>query len=103
MRTRTPRRVDRAAAELGENVRTWRKLLNLTAEELSDRAGISAPALRRIETGNPGVSFESVSRVLLVLGRLEPVIRATDPYETDLGRAQASWALPQRVRRSAEP
>lgn len=100
MRTRTPRRVSAASAELGENVRTWRKLLNLTAEELADRAGISAPALRRIESGNPGVSFETVARVLLILGQLESVIRATDPYETDLGRAQASRTLPQRVRRS---
>lgn len=100
MRSRTPRRVSAASTELGENVRTWRKLLNLTAEELADRAGISAPALRRIELGNPGVSFETVARVLLILGQLESVIRATDPYETDLGRAQASRTLPQRVRRS---
>ena len=102
MRTRTPRRVERAAAELGENVRTWRKLLSLTADELSERAGISVPALRRIETGNPGVSFESVARVLLVLDRLEATIRVTDPYETDVGRAQAGRTLPQRVRRAAQ-
>lgn len=102
MRSRTPRRVVSAAAELGENVRTWRKLSNLTAAELADRAGISAPALRRIESGNPAVSFESVARVLLILGQLEATIRATDPYETDLGRAQAGRALPQRVRRGAQ-
>lgn len=99
MRTRTPRRVVSAAADLGENVRTWRKLSNLTAEELADRAGISAPALGRIESGNPAVAFETVARVLLVLGQLEATVRATDPYETDLGRAQASRSLPQRVRR----
>ena len=103
MRTRTPRRVERAAAQVGENVRTWRKLLNLTVDELSERAGISAPALRRLESGNPGVSFESCARVLLVLGQLDRVVEATDPYETDLGRAQASRTLPQRVRRAAAP
>lgn len=101
MRTRTPRRVVSAAATVGENIRTWRKLSALTAEELSDRAGISAPALRRLESGNPAVSFETVARVLLILGQLESVVRATDPYETDLGRAQATRILPQRVRRSA--
>ena len=100
MRTRTPRRVERASKEIGENVRTWRKLLTLTAQELSERAGVSVPALRRLESGNPNVSFESVARVLLVLGQLEAVVQATDPYETDLGRAQASRALPQRVRRA---
>lgn len=99
MRTPTPRRVERAAADLGEHVTVWRKLMELTAEELSARAGISAPALRRIESGNPGVSFENVARVLLVLGQLEKTIRATDPYESDLGRAQATRALPKRVRR----
>ncbi len=98
--TRTPRRVAAAAVALGENVRTWRKLLTLTAEELSDRAGVSVPTLRRIESGNPGVSFESVARVLLILGRLEALVETTDPYETDLGRARADQVLPQRVRRS---
>jgi transcriptional regulator with XRE-family HTH domain len=101
MRTRTPRRVTAAAAVIGENVRTWRKLSNLTAVELADRAGISAPALGRIESGNPAVSFESVARVMLILGQLDAVVRATDPYETDLGRAQASRTLPQRVRRTS--
>lgn len=103
MRSRTPRRVERAAVTMGENVRTWRKLLNLTTDELSERAGISVPALRRLESGNPAVSFESVARVLLVLGQLDEVVQATDPYETDLGRAQASRTLPQRVRRTAVP
>lgn len=100
MRTRVPRRVERASVEIGENVRTWRKLLSLTVDELSERAGISMPTLRRIESGNPGVSFESLARVLLVLGQLETMVRATDPYETDLGRAQATRTLPQRVRRT---
>lgn len=100
MRTRTPRRVTAAASEIGANVRTWRKLLNLTAEELADRAGISAPALRRIESGNPAVAFESVARVLLIVGQLDAMVAATDPYATDLGRAQAARTLPQRVRRA---
>lgn len=101
MKTRTPRRVTAATQTVGENVRAWRKLLRLTAEELAERAGVSAPTLRRIETGNPGVSFESLARVLLIIGELESVVDATNPYASDLGRARAGQALPDRVRRSA--
>lgn len=99
MKTRTPRRVSAASTQVGANVQTWRKLLRLTAEELADRAGISVPTLRRIETGHPGVAFESVARVLLILGQLEPVVQATDPFTTDLGRARAGQTLPERVHR----
>lgn len=99
MRRPSPPRTRRAAADLGEHVLTWRKLLGLTADQVCQRAGISRPTLRKIEHGDPTVTLESFLNVLRALGRAESVVDALDPFETDLGRARADQALPERVRR----
>jgi transcriptional regulator with XRE-family HTH domain len=95
----TSARVRRAAQTIGEQLTAWRKLQGLTAGQLAERAAMSRTTLRRIESGDAGVSFEAVLEVLRSLGVLEGVVTATDPYESDLGRARADEALPQRVRR----
>jgi len=95
---RTPTQVARALADLGENLRTWRKLNGLTAALAAERAGISRQTLRDIETGTGTVNSENLVRVLRVLGILPAVVAATDPLSTDIGRLRADQALPQRVR-----
>lgn len=92
-------RVNAAAISIGEQLVAWRKLQGLTAVQVSDRAGISRNTLRRIETGDAGVGLHAFLSVARALGVLEAVVTATDPYETDLGRARADEALPKRVRR----
>ena len=94
-----PVRVRRSASEIGEHLVAWRKLQNLTAEQVAERAGISRTTLRRLEHGDPGVGFDVFLNVTRALGQLERVVKALDPYETDLGRARADENLPQRVRR----
>ncbi|GGK51274.1 helix-turn-helix domain-containing protein [Nocardia camponoti] len=91
-------RVNRAARELGEHITTWRKLLNLTAEQVADRASISRSTLRRLEQGELGVSMGTYLNTLRALGQLDQAVKAIDPYETDLGRARADQKLPKRVR-----
>lgn len=100
-RTRRPvsARTRRAAAVIGEHLVTWRKLQGLTAQQVSERANISRPTLRRVEHGDSGVSMEAVLQVARALGQLDRIVAALDPYETDLGRARADALLPQRVRR----
>jgi transcriptional regulator with XRE-family HTH domain len=95
---RTPSPVAHALADLGEHVRTWRKLNGLTAALAAERAGISRQTLRGIETGTGTVSTENLLRVLRVLGILPAVVAATDPLSTDVGRLRADQALPLRVR-----
>ncbi|MDR1511980.1 MAG: helix-turn-helix domain-containing protein [Propionibacteriaceae bacterium] len=94
----TSRAAAAAAHDIGQQLTTWRKLLGLTADQVAQRAGIARGTLRRIEHGEPGVSFAAVLDVARSLGILPALVRATDPYETDLGRARADQALPRRVR-----
>ena len=87
-----------ANKEIGEQLRTWRKLLRLTLVQVADRAGISRSTLQRIEKGDGGVSFQAVLSTARALGILDVIVNATDPYETEFGRARADQALPERIR-----
>ena len=44
-------KIDRQLAEFGEHVRGWRMVLGLTAQQVSERAGITRDTLRKIEAG----------------------------------------------------
>lgn len=94
-----PRRTVAAGAKLGEQLRLWRKLLGLPAQVVAERAGISRSTLTRLEHGDIRVGLDSFLNVAAALGILDQVVTATDPYETDFGRARADQQLPQRVRR----
>src|ERR1700744_5789678 len=95
-----PLAIRRANRQLGEDVKTWRKLRGLTQTQLADRAGISRGVLSRLENGAEGVSLESFLRVLRALGVLESLTRAIDPYESDVGRLRSGEELPKRIRPS---
>jgi transcriptional regulator with XRE-family HTH domain len=83
---------------LGTHISNWRKLQRLTMAQLAERAGISRDTLRSIEQGKGTASTENLLRVLRVIGIVDRVIEATDPYQTDVGRLRAEEILPQRVR-----
>lgn len=90
--------VERALREFGRHVATWRRLERLPVQLVAERAGISRDTLRAIETGRGSVSLENCFRVLRILGVMDGVVRAADPYETEVGRRRADEILPQRVR-----
>lgn len=95
---RTSARIERAAAAIGTQLAAWRRMQNLTAVQVAERANISRDTLRRLEHGDPGVSLGTVLGVARALGTLDRLVDALDPYQTDLGRARAAAALPKRVR-----
>ena len=94
---KTPVAVTRALRELGQQLTTWRKLRQLTAAEVADRAGIGVATVHRLEAGE-GVTMENLLRVARALGVLDALVSALDPYTTDVGRLRADEALPERVR-----
>lgn len=87
-----------AARQIGESLSTWRKLYNLTSQELAEKAAVSRSTISRLENGDPTVSLETFLNVSRTLNCLDAVVEATDPYETDYGRIRADQSLPQRVR-----
>ena len=93
-----PPAVTRAAADIGEQFAAWRKLLGLTSLQVAERAGIGRSTQIKIEAGDASVNFGAVLRVARALGFLDALVSATDPYETDFGRARADEVLPKRVR-----
>ena len=93
-----PAAVLRAAREVGLDFTGWRKILGLTAAQVADRADITRDTLRKLEHGDPSVSFHVVLRVARALGVLDTLTRALDPLDTDLGRARASQLERKRVR-----
>lgn len=95
---RTPPAIRRATRGLAEDIAAWRKLRGLTQAQLADRSGIGRATLARFEQGDGGIGLESLLRVLRALGILENLMRALDPYESDVGRLRADEELPRRVR-----
>jgi transcriptional regulator with XRE-family HTH domain len=94
----TPLAVSRALRTLGTHISSWRKLQRLTAAQVAERAGISRDTLRAIEQGKGTASTENLLRVLRIIGILDGVVTAVDPYQTDVGRLRAEEILPKRVR-----
>ena len=53
-------RTERLMALVGPHIRAWRVAQDLTATEVADRADISRPTLRAIESDPTNVSFGNV-------------------------------------------
>lgn len=92
-------RSERSVEQLGRSIRQWRKIHNLTVNDLSVRAGISLPTLRAIEQGTGTVSLANVMTVLTVLGLDGNVVNSIDPARSDIGALRLEKGLPQRVTR----
>lgn len=61
-------RLENILSELGENIKLARLRRKLTAEQVSERAGITRTTLRSVEKGSPSVSIACYAQVLFVLG-----------------------------------
>ena len=100
MKRPLPVKVKLAASQMGEQLAMWRRLLGFTAQEVADKAGVSRDTVSRLENGDPSVSSGTLLSVLRAYSILDQVLDATDPLQSDLGRARADQKLPQRVRTS---
>ena len=101
--TRTYSRYSRdAGALLGALIRERRKERKLTAQELSDRAGISRGMLQRIEKGNLKCEIGVVFEVATIVGI--PLFGTDETGLTNyLGHTREKLALlPKSIRRSSK-
>jgi len=90
--------VNNAALSLGESLKTWRRIFELKAIQVSQRAGISHATLSKIENGDPSVSLSAFLEVVKSLGLLDSITESLDPLNHDLGRARVTEKLPKRIR-----
>jgi transcriptional regulator with XRE-family HTH domain len=90
----SPRR-QRLQAELGENIRRWRRVNGMSASQLAERAAVTRATLRSIESGAGTARLDSFVAVLTALGIVDTVIQATDPYRSDAARARIDDILRQ--------
>lgn len=93
----TPIPVKRSLRAIGQNLANQRKLLGLTAKMVAERAGTTQPTISKLENGE-GTTLEIALRVMRVLGLMDAVVSATDPFTTERGRLMADEKLPDRVR-----
>ncbi len=99
---REPQNVLDALVDIGRSVRAARLRRRMTARDFASRVGISLPTLRKLETGEPGVSFGIVATSLWVLGLLDPVRVAVRAENDGLAAELEVGRLPKRVRRRKE-
>lgn len=98
MPARVGPKVRRAAAEIGDDLRSWRKLQGLTAAQVAERAGISRQTMTRLENGDPSVSMATLLSVARAVGQIDRLADALDPMNSEVGRMRAHEKLPERVR-----
>ena len=92
VRRESPAR-DRRLKALGENIRAWRKLQGLSASELARRSHVTRDTLRAIEQGTGTPRLDSLMSVVSALGFAEHFVQASNPFETEAGRALALEAV----------
>jgi transcriptional regulator with XRE-family HTH domain len=92
-----------AVAKLGENLRVARKRRGLRIVDLAQAAQCSQDTLRRLESGDPGVSLGVLARVMEAIGCAQELALMLDAARDADGLKTEVQRLPQRVRRSLLP
>ncbi len=91
---------ERAKEILSGNIKEQRLQQDLTQKGLSERSGVPLPTLRRFEQ-HGDISLEALVKLLIVLGSLEKVIKATEieqqPF-TSIDEVLVSGAKAKRKR-----
>ena len=93
-----------AIVKLGENLRIARKRRGLRIVDLAQAAGCSQDTLRRLESGDPGVSLGVLARVAAAIGCAHELASVMDAAKDLEGlKGGGVQRLPQRVRRALLP
>ncbi len=65
---------------IGEEIKERRKVLSISQSDLAEMAGVSLATLKNIERGTGNPSFETVVKLLEVLG-MELVFKVRNPFD----------------------
>jgi len=94
----TPK-VTAAISRLGDDIRTARKKRRTRQKDLAAAMGVSLNTVRRLETGDPGISTGVLAMAFLALGGLHRLAEAFDVASDDVGLVRDRFELPRRIRR----
>lgn len=86
-------------AELGQHLRLARQSRGWTIAEAAARSVVSQATYKRMEKGDPSVSFGAWAAALLQLQLLERVVSATVPTADAIGQALRASSGIKRVRK----
>ena len=98
-----PLPVKRALAKLGEDIRRARLRRRITTTMMAERVFITRTTLRKVESGNPGVSLGIYATVMFVLGLIPRLAELADTRNDQVGLQLEEERLPQRVRERGKP
>jgi len=95
--------VQRALAQLGEDIRNARRRRRVQTQVMAERASITRMTLYRIERGDARVAMGSYATVLFVLGMLDRLGQVAAATEDRLGMDLEDEILPKRIRNPKPP
>lgn len=90
--------VTSAIAVVGQQIKIARKRRGYNQSRLAKMAMTSRDTIRRLESGDPAVSFGIVCHVLWALQLTDDIVKIADPQQDEYGIASAERSLPKRIR-----
>ena len=93
-----PLPVRRAVMKFGRDLSLARRRRRFSQESMAERIGISVSSLRRLEKGDPTLSWGTIARAMYVLGEIEKLNQLLDTANDDIGLVLMDEQLPRRIR-----
>ncbi|OOY22475.1 hypothetical protein BMI91_19530 [Thioclava sediminum] len=91
--------VGRGLSKLGVDLGFARRARQISTTDMAARMGVSRSTLHRLETGDPGVSLNTLAMALSVLGLFDRLTDLVDPASDEIGLLMSRKALPRRIAR----
>lgn len=92
--------VARSLVKLGRDISLARRRRRIAAEDFAQRIGVSRATLHRLEQGDPGISLNTLSMAMFVLGQLGAIADLADPTKDDVGVMLTRQEAPRRIQRT---
>jgi len=94
-----PLPVSRALKKFGMDLSLSRRRRCFSQQSMAERIGISVSSLRRLEKGDPSLSWGTIARALYVLGKLDKLNELIDTANDSIGLVLMDEQLPRRIRK----
>ena len=89
--------VQRAIKKFGMDMALARRRRRFSQQSMADRIGISVSSLKRLEKGDPTLSWVTIVRALYVIGELDKINELLDTSKDEIGLMLMDEQLPRRI------